>query len=56
MKIKSKSFILGTWCHSLMSFETQSIVKKKVIIDFAMCTICTFFKNLPIEKLLAWLQ
>ena len=40
-----------------MWFEMQSTVKKKVIIDFAMrTTFGNFYKSLPIEKLLAWLQ
>ena len=38
IKIKSKFFLSGTWCHSLMRFETQSTVQKKVIIDFATRT------------------
>ena len=53
--------IVGTWCHSLMWFETidietQSTVKKNVIFDFAMHTISAHFSTFPIEKLLAWLQ
>ena len=38
IKINSKLFLLGTWCHSLMWFETQSTVKKKIISDFAVRT------------------
>ena len=53
MKIKSKFFPLGIWCHLLMQFETQTTAKKRVFINFALCTIFfTFFKNLSIQKLL----
>ena len=34
--INSKFFPLGTWCHPLMWFETQSTVKRKVFTNFAM--------------------
>ena len=39
MKIKSKFFLLGTWCPSLMRFETQSTVKKNFFVNFVMRTI-----------------
>ena len=55
--INSKFFPLGTWCHPLMWFETQSTVKRKVFTNFAMqTTFANFFTNLSIRKLLVWWQ
>ena len=35
MMMNWKFFLLGTWCHSLMWFETQSTVKKNIFTNFA---------------------
>ena len=45
-KKKIKIFLLGTWCHPLMWPKTQSTVKKKVIIDFAVRTIFANFQEI----------
>ena len=47
-------FLLGTWWHSLIWFETQSVVKKKGNSRFcSMHNVFTLFKNLHIEKVAA---
>ena len=45
MKITAKFFLPGTWCHSFLLFETQSTVKKEVLINVAMCTILAHFSK-----------
>ena len=50
MKIKSQFFLLGSCCHSLMRCETQSTVKKKVIIEFAMHTIFAHLSKICLLK------
>ena len=45
VKIKSNFFLLGTWYYTLMWLETQSTVKKKVVIKFSECAFFAHFSK-----------
>ena len=44
IKIESKFFLLGTWYLSLVWFETQSTVNKRVFVDFTIHLLHIFQK------------